>query len=117
MADLSALLRGTRLLTLVGTGGAGKTRLALELASGAEGSYPDGAALVELADLVDAGLVAGAVAASLDVHALSGQNPVDAVAEFLGPRSFLLVVDNCEHLLAPTAALVDTLLRFASRVT
>jgi predicted ATPase len=117
LADLSALLRGTRLLTLVGTGGAGKTRLALELARGAEGSYPDGAALVELADLVDAGLVAGAVAASLDVHALSGQNPVDAVAEFLGPRSFLLVVDNCEHLLAPTAALIDALLRSAPRLT
>jgi predicted ATPase len=117
LAELTALLRGTRLLTLVGTGGAGKTRLALELARGAAGSYPDGAALVELADLVDAKLVAGAVAAALDVHALSGQNHVDAVAEFLGPRSFLLVVDNCEHLLAPTAELADTLLRSASRLT
>jgi predicted ATPase len=117
LAELTALLRGTRLLTLAGTGGAGKTRLALELARGAAGSYPDGAALVELGDLVDASLVAGAVAAALDVRALSGQNQVDAVAEFLVPRSFLLVVDNCEHLLAATAALVDTLLRSAPRLT
>jgi predicted ATPase len=117
LAELWALLRGTRLLTLAGTGGAGKTRLALELARGAAGSYPDGVALVELADLVDATLVAEAVEAALDVRALSGQNPIDAVAEFLGSRSFLLVVDNCEHLLAPTAALVDTLLRSAPLLT
>jgi len=88
LAELTALLRGTRLLTLVGTGGAGKTRLALELARGAESSYPDGVALVELADLVDATLVAEAVEAALDVRALSGQNPVDAVAEFLGRVRF-----------------------------
>ena len=117
MAELMALLRGTRLLTLAGTGGAGKTRLAFELARGAAGSYPDGVALVELADLVDARLVAEAVESALDVRALSGQNPIDAVAEFLAPRSFLLVLDNCEHLLAPTAALVDTLLRSAARLT
>ena len=117
LAELTALLRGTRLLTLAGTGGSGKTRLALELARAAAGSYPDGVALVELADLVDATLVAEAVEAALDVRALSGQNPIDAVAEFLGSRSFLLVVDNCEHLLAPTAALVDTLLRSAPLLT
>jgi hypothetical protein len=117
LGELTALLRGTRLLTLAGTGGAGKTRLALELARGAAGSYPDGVALVELADLSDATLVAEAVEAALDVRALSGQNPIDAVAEFLGSRSFLLVVDNCEHLLAPTAALVDTLLRSAPLLT
>ena len=117
LAELNVLLRGTRLLTLAGTGGAGKTRLALELARGAAGSYPDGTALVELADLADPKLVAEAVAAALDVRALSGQNPVAAVVEFLEPRSFLLVVDNCEHLLAATAALADTLLRSASRLT
>ena len=117
LAELTALLRGTRLLTLAGTGGTGKTRLALELARGSAASYPGGAALVELADVVDATLVAGAVASALDVRSLSGQNPVDAVAEFLGPRALLLVVDNCEHLLAPTSALIDTLLRSAPRLT
>jgi predicted ATPase len=117
LAELNALLRSTRLLTLAGTGGAGKTRLALEMARGAAGWYPDGTALVELADLIDPKLVPGAVASALDVRALSGQNLVDAVVEFLEPRSFLLVVDNCEHLIAATAALADTLVRSASRLT
>lgn len=117
LAELTALLRSTRLLTLAGTGGAGKTRLALELARDAVGSYGDGAVLVELADLADPALVPGAVAAALDVRGWSGQNPVDAVLEFLGPRSLLLVVDNCEHLLAAAAALVDTLLRSAPQLT
>ena len=125
LAELKALLRGTRLLTLVGTGGAGKTRLALELARGEVNSYPggpvgsyaDGAGLVELADITDATLVPGAVAAALDVRALSGQNLIDVVAEFLAPRSFLLLVDNCEHLLAASATVVDALLRSAPRLT
>ena len=66
--------RRTRLLTLAGTGGAGKTRLALELARGAEAAYADGAALVELAPLSDPRLVPDAVAAALDVRALPGQD-------------------------------------------
>jgi predicted ATPase len=112
LAELTALLGGTRLLTLTGTGGAGKTRLALELARGVEG-----AALVELAALADPRLVPDAVAAALDVRALPGQNPLDAVVDFLAERTLLLVVDNCEHLLAATSALVDTLLRAAPGLT
>src|SRR5438874_2119397 len=68
LAELKPLLRGTRLLTLAGTGGAGKTRLALELARAVEPSYPDGAALVELAALADPRRVPDAVAAALDVR-------------------------------------------------
>ena len=117
LAELKALLRGTRLLTLAGTGGVGKTRLALELARSAERSYPGGAALVELAALEDARLVVEPVAAALDVRALPGQKLIDAVVDFLGPRSALLVVDNCEHLLAATAGLADTLLRSAPQLT
>src|SRR5215208_785227 len=113
LAELKALLRATRLLTLAGTGGAGKTRLALELARAAEPSHADGAALVELGALTDALLVADAVAAALDVRALSGQNLVDAIVDHLARRALLLVLDNCEHLLAPSAALADTLLRSA----
>jgi predicted ATPase len=113
LAELKALLRGTRLLTLAGTGGAGKTRLALEVARAAEPSHADGAALVELGALTDPRLVADAVAAALDVRALSGQDLVDAIVDHLAPRALLLVVDNCEHLLAPTAALADSLLRSA----
>jgi predicted ATPase len=117
LAELKALLRGTRLLTLSGTGGSGKTRLALELARACVNTYPDGAAFAALADVNDAALVPGAVAAALDLRAMSGQNVTDALVEFLAPRSFLLLMDNCEHLLAATAALADTLLRSASRLT
>ncbi len=117
LAELKALLRSTRLLTLAGTGGVGKTRLALELARAAGQSYPAGAALVELAALADALLVPDAVASALDVRALAEQKLVDALVDFLAPRSLLLVVDNCEHLLAATAGLADTLLRWAPALT
>ena len=117
LAELEALLPSTRLLTLAGTGGVGKTRLALELARATETSYPGGAALVELAALADAALVPDAIAAALDVRAMPGEKLIDAVVDFLGSRSLLLVVDNCEHLLAATAGLADTLLRSASELT
>ena len=117
LAELEALLRRTRLLTLVGTGGVGKTRLALELARAAESSYPAGAALVELAAFDDARLILEAVAAALDVRAMPGQKVIDAVVDFLVPRSALLVADNCEHLLAATAGLADALLRSAPQLT
>ena len=117
LAELKALLRGTRLLTLTGAGGAGKTRLALELARAAEPSYPGGATLVELAALADARLVPDAAAAALDVRALPGQELTDAVVDYLAGRSFLLVVDNCEHLLAAAGALADRLLRAAPQLT
>jgi predicted ATPase len=117
LAELSVFLHGTRLLTLAGTGGAGKTRLALELARSAAGSYADGAALVELAPVADGRLVADAVAAALDVRALSGQRTEDAVVDFLAPRSLLLVVDNCEHVLASAASIAANLLRSAPDLT
>ena len=117
LVELKALLRGSRLLTLAGTGGVGKTRLALELARAAEAGYSGGVALVELAPLTDAGLVPDAVAAALDVRALPGQSLVDAIVEFVGSRSLLLVVDNCEHLLAAAAELADTLLRRVPELT
>ena len=117
LTELGSLLRDTRLLTLAGTGGVGKTRLALELARAVEPSYPDGAALVELAEVTDARLVADAIAAALDLRALSGQSFIDVVVEYVLPRSLLLVLDNCEHLLPATAGLADTLLRSAPRLT
>ncbi len=117
LTELNALLQHTRLLTLAGTGGAGKTRLALELARGAEPAYADGAAIVELGSLVDARLVPDAIAAALDVRALPGQELVEALIDFLAPRTLLLVLDNCEHLLAAATALADTLLRSAPQLT
>ena len=75
LAELHSLLGQTRLLTLCGTGGTGKTRLVLELARGAEPAYEAGVALVELAELTDPRLIPDAVAASLDLRALPGQEP------------------------------------------
>ena len=111
--ELTALLPTARMVTLAGTGGVGKTRMALELARRAGGSYSDGAALVELSAVTDPELLPDALAAALDVHALSGQKVLDAVADYLVTKSLLLVVDNCEHVLAAAAEIVDTLLRRA----
>ena len=117
LAELRSLLEHTRLLTLSGTGGAGKTRLALELARGAEASYAGGAALVELAAVSDPQLLPDAVAAAFDVRALPGRTLVDAIVDVVAPRPLLLVVDNCEHLLGATAALTAALLRAAPQLT
>jgi predicted ATPase len=117
LAELESLLQRTRLLTLSGTGGAGKTRLALELGRGAESSFEGGAALVELAALTDPRLLPEAVAAALDVRSLPAQDLVQAVIDFLAVRTLLLVLDNCEHVLTATAMLADRLLRSAPRLT
>jgi predicted ATPase len=117
LVELKALLRRTRLLTLAGTGGVGKTRLALELARATETSFPGGAALIPLAALADPGLLPDVAAAALDVRAMPGQGLIDALIDFLGTSSVLLVLDNCEHLLAAAARLADTLLRSVPELT
>jgi predicted ATPase len=117
LAELRSLLDHTRLLTLSGTGGAGKTRLALELARGAQASYAGGAALVELAAVSDPQLLPDAVAAVFDVRAMPGRTLVDAIVDVVAPRPLLLVVDNCEHLLGATASLAAALLRAAPDLT
>jgi predicted ATPase len=117
LRELLALLARTRLLTLAGTGGAGKTRLAHELAREAERSYADGAVLVELAPVADGQLVTATVAAALDIGALPGRSPLDGVADFLAPRRLLLILDNCEHVLAASAELADALIRAAPDLT
>jgi predicted ATPase len=117
LAELESLLGRTRVLTLSGTGGVGKTRLALELARSVESTYSAGAALVELAPVADPRLVPDAIATALDVRPLPTQDLVTAVVDFLASRDLLLVLDNCEHLLAATAALADVLLRAAPQLT
>jgi predicted ATPase len=100
MAQVKQELALTRLLTLTGTGGSGKTRLALEVARDLIGSYPDGVWLVELAPLSEGTLVPKAVAEALEVSERPAEPLSDTLAEVLRDREMLLVLDNCEHLVA-----------------
>ena len=106
-----------RLVTLTGPGGAGKTRLAMEGARAVQHHFPDGVWFVDLVPLTDAGLVPQAVAAVLGVREGPAASFTRAITEWLRPRTVLLVLDNCEHLLDACAALVTTLLRACPRLT
>jgi predicted ATPase len=117
LAELRRLLGGARLLTLTGTGGAGKTRLALELTRSVQSSFEHGVALVELATVSDPLRVAEAVAAALDVRPLPGETAEEAAVRLLAPRSLLLVLDNCEHVLSGSAAFAGAALRGAGGLT
>src|SRR6266851_3899331 len=101
----------TRLLTLTGVGGCGKTRLALEVGRGMLGSYADGVWLVELGPLVCPAAVAPRVAGALGIREIAEQPLSLTLVNALRHRRMLLVLDNCEHLLDACAALVDALLR------
>ncbi len=103
-------LAAARLVTLTGPGGCGKTRLALEVASAVLDAYPDGVWLVELAALADPERAPWAVATVLGVVEHHGRPLLATVAAFLQPRHALLVLDNCEHLIAACAELARALL-------
>jgi predicted ATPase/class 3 adenylate cyclase len=111
MAGAKRLLSATRLLTLTGSGGCGKTRLALQVAAELVEEYADGVWLVELAALADPGLVPQTVASALGVREEPGRALTATLTDHLRPRSLLLVLDNCEHLLSASAHLVESLLR------
>ncbi len=106
----------TRLLTLTGTGGSGKTRLALEVARDLLAAYPEGVWLVQLAPLSEGELVPRAVAEALEVSERPAQPLADTLADVLGSRELLLILDNCEHLLEASARLVDKMLDSCPRV-
>lgn len=110
LIEVKRALAMTRLLTLTGTGGSGKTRLALEVAGDLAGAYPDGAWLAELAPLSDPDLVPQAVAGALGVREQPGRPLRETLVETLRGRETLLVLDNCEHLVDAAASLVDELL-------
>ncbi|SOD91220.1 LuxR C-terminal-related transcriptional regulator [Streptomyces sp. Ag109_G2-15] len=109
LSRLRALLRGTRLLTLTGAGGVGKTRLALEFARGLPNRFAR-VDLVELDSLRDGTVLAQSVATALGVGERAGRTGVDGLVRAIGDTSRLLVLDNCEHLAEPCARLVASLL-------
>ena len=104
------LLGDTRVLTLTGIGGGGKTRLAIRVAEQALHDYPDGTWFVDLAPLNDPGRVIEAVAAALGVREAAGKDLRTSLQEHVRERRLLLVFDNCEHLLSPVAEIADGLL-------
>jgi non-specific serine/threonine protein kinase len=116
LSTIRRQLENSRLLTLVGPGGIGKTRLAAQLAAELDSSYADGVVFADLAPLTDGVLVPLALAARLGVHEHVASPIVDTLLAALRPRDLLLVLDNCEHLLATVAALADRLLKACPNV-
>jgi predicted ATPase/DNA-binding CsgD family transcriptional regulator len=110
MSEVAGLLEGYRLVTVTGPGGAGKTRLAGEVANMVAGRFADGAWLVELAPVADPAQVAAVVAAALGVRPPPGVPVADALARVLIRQQLLLVLDNCEHLISAAAELCAGLL-------
>ncbi len=116
VAEVRKWLGKTRLLTLLGVGGLGKTRLSLEVAAEVLHDYPDGVWFVELAPVSDPRLVANAVAATLGVKEEPGRPVIDTLRQFVCDRAILLVLDNCEHLLLACAQLARDLLQAGPRM-
>jgi predicted ATPase/DNA-binding CsgD family transcriptional regulator len=111
LAAVRALVGGSRLVTLTGAGGVGKTRLGLQVSAGLAGGTGDGVWLADLAPLQDPDLVAVTVADVLGIRQEPGRPALDSVVEVVGGRSLLLLLDNCEHLIGACAKLADALLR------
>ncbi len=111
VAELRALLRTARLVTLVGAPGIGKSRLALEVANLAAAEFADGAVWVPLADAASAADVPYAVVRALALTPSPSQSPEEAIADYLSTRRLLVALDNCEHILDSTPLFTDWLAR------
>src|SRR6266513_2619527 len=111
LGEIKSLLGETRLVTLHGVGGLGKTRTSLQVAADVLDEYPDGVWFVELAPLTDARLVPQAVASVLAVKEEAGRPVAEALVKFVKDRRLLLILDNCEHLTLACAELARQLLQ------
>ena len=111
LVDIKRLLSGSRLVTLMGPGGAGKTRLSLQVAADLIERFRHGVWLVELAPLSDPAVVVQTVATVFGVREMTGRPLIDSLIDYLRTRELLLVLDNCEHLVAASAHLANALLR------
>src|SRR6202521_3065262 len=117
IAQLEELVTAHRLVTLTGAGGAGKTRLAIEVASRLTGAFPDGVWLAELAALSDPRLVPQALAKALEVKEQPTRPLIETLSDYLASKKLLLVLDNVEHLLEGCAHLVDEIVRSSPDIT
>jgi predicted ATPase/DNA-binding CsgD family transcriptional regulator len=116
LAELRKKLTTARLVSLVGPGGVGKTRLAIRIGTGLTRGFRDGAWLVELAEVRDPALIGNATLAALDLRDQAATEPRALLLSYLRDKELLLVVDNCEHLLGAAAALVMDVLKAAPGV-
>ncbi len=116
MIEVKRKLAMSDLLTLIGTGGSGKTRLALEVARDLVGAYPDGVWLVELAPLSEGALVPQVVAGTLRVQEQPDRPLLKSLLDSLGDKQMLLILDNCEHLIDATTHFVGSLLASCPRL-
>jgi predicted ATPase/class 3 adenylate cyclase len=113
LIDVQGLIRGARLVTVTGVAGAGKTRLALEVAATLSNEFSDGAWFVDLSTVTDADSVATETAYALGIRERQGTAARDTLLEYLSQREALLVIDNCEHLISAAAEFVNALLSVA----
>jgi predicted ATPase len=111
LIEIASLLATHRLVTLTGTGGVGKTRLALQIAQNLLGDFPDGVWLVELAAIADPQSATQVLATALGVHERPGKPAAVALFEYLETRRALIVLDNCEHIVEAASALAEEILR------
>jgi predicted ATPase/class 3 adenylate cyclase len=116
LEDVRGLVARSRLVTLTGAGGSGKTQLALQVAAGALEGSGDGVWLVELAPVSEEEAIASAISATLGIASQPGRSALDTLLEVLAPQDVLLVLDNCEHLVASTAKIAEAMLQRCPRV-
>lgn len=117
LADLHRLVATGHVVTLTGSGGAGKTRLSIQLAAEAIDTFPDGAFFVDLAGLADASLVPQAIAQVVGMREEAGTRMTTTLARQLSGKRMLVILDNCEHLVTACAEAVEALLRGAPTLT
>jgi predicted ATPase/class 3 adenylate cyclase/DNA-binding CsgD family transcriptional regulator len=117
LTQVRELLTQSRLLTLTGAGGAGKTRLAIQIAGQLSGEFDDGVWYVDLAPITDPELVPLTVARAFGLPDQPGRSTMDTLTRFIADRQMLVVLDNCEHLLDTSAALVNALLGATAGLT
>ncbi|MEU2103518.1 LuxR C-terminal-related transcriptional regulator [Nocardia sp. NPDC019255] len=115
MTEAKNLLASSRLVTLTGVGGVGKTRLAVRVATGSQREFADGMRMVELGELNDGALLEGAIAASLGLRA-QGQPVHKVLVDYIAPRQLLLVLDNCEQIGDAATKVSEALLRACPRL-
>ncbi len=117
VAEIKELLRSHPLVTLVGTGGVGKTRCATQVGAQTLEDYPDGAWLVELASISDASLLCNVIAETLSVQVSRNRPALDAMLAYLKRKRLLLLLDNCEHVVDEARSVVAAILRACPRVS